>query len=151
MVTKFGGVLRTCRHQFESPYLSTNSLLQQLGGWQTTLLHELVEVVGKVDLHARHTPKYTPIKTLRQITSAWRYFHREMRAAIRDPGIRPPNFEFSGEVARRRLEKGTIEKRVVFASRPGRSGQYSMIPRPPPLPGCCRVPSEPLDLASCDQ
>jgi hypothetical protein len=36
--------------------------LQQLRGRQTTLLDDFIEFVRQIDLHSRHTPKYTPIE-----------------------------------------------------------------------------------------
>src|SRR5687767_6092773 len=56
---QFGRVLFTRRHQLAPPHLSTDGLLQEFRSWQTAVLHHLVKVVVQVDLHSRHTPKYT--------------------------------------------------------------------------------------------
>jgi hypothetical protein len=48
------------REQVASTHLCSNGTLQELRCRQTTLLHEAVEIVRQVDLHARHTPNYTP-------------------------------------------------------------------------------------------
>ena len=46
--------------QFAATHLRTHGILQELRGRKATLLHQLVEIVWKVDLHARHTPNCTP-------------------------------------------------------------------------------------------
>jgi hypothetical protein len=45
--------------QFQPAQLRTHSLLQQLRGRETPGLYQLVQVVGKINLHAGHTLKYT--------------------------------------------------------------------------------------------
>ena len=57
---QFGNVLVPLGQQFTPTNLSTHGILQELGGGKATLLHQLVEIVWKIDLHTRHTPKYTP-------------------------------------------------------------------------------------------
>ena len=59
---QFGNVLVPLGEQFTPTNLSTHGVLQELGGGKATLLHQLVEIVWKIDLHTRHTPKYTPSK-----------------------------------------------------------------------------------------
>src|SRR4051812_13207691 len=46
--------------QFQPSQLRANSLLKQLRGRKTSGFHQFVQIVGKVDLHACHTPKSTP-------------------------------------------------------------------------------------------
>jgi hypothetical protein len=55
--------------------------LQELGRGKATLLDESVEIVGKVDLHARHTPNYTPSSALVNVRSR-RPFARPTDAVV---------------------------------------------------------------------
>jgi hypothetical protein len=48
--------------QLTAPDLGLDRLLQQLGSRQMLFLYLLVEIVGQIDLHPRHTPKYTHLK-----------------------------------------------------------------------------------------
>ena len=59
---QFGNVLVSLGEQLTPTNLSANGILQELGGGKSTLLHQFVEIVWKIDLHPRHTPKYTPSK-----------------------------------------------------------------------------------------
>jgi hypothetical protein len=45
--------------EFQSADLCPDCELQELGSWEALGLDELVEIVREIDLHTRHTPKYT--------------------------------------------------------------------------------------------
>ena len=46
--------------ELQPSQLRTHSLLKQLRGRKASGLHQFVQIVREVDLHACHTPKYTP-------------------------------------------------------------------------------------------
>ncbi len=52
--------VRLCK-QVEPAHFRANGSLQDFRGRKTTFLHEAVEVVGQIDLHAGHTPTHTPL------------------------------------------------------------------------------------------
>lgn len=54
--------------QLPAAHLGTDSILQEFRSRQTTVLYQLIEIIGEVDLHARHTPKYTPIVSVAKPT-----------------------------------------------------------------------------------
>lgn len=57
---QIGNVPVSFAQDFESARLGAHGLLQELGCRKVSSLDELVEIVRQVDLHARHTPIYTP-------------------------------------------------------------------------------------------
>jgi len=57
---QLGGKTVGFRKQVKTADLCSNGALQQLGGRKTALFHETVELVRQINLHAWHTPKYTP-------------------------------------------------------------------------------------------
>ena len=67
--------------EFTPPDFRTHGVLQQFGRRKSALLYQLVKVVRQVDLHARHTPKYTPYGFSRK---------RENSGSLATP-LRPPN------------------------------------------------------------
>jgi hypothetical protein len=45
--------------EFQASDLCSNCELQEFGSWEAFGLDQLVEIVREIDLHTRHTPKYT--------------------------------------------------------------------------------------------
>ncbi len=57
---ELGHVAITFCQQILPAQLGSYGLLQKLGRGQPTRLDQFVKIVGQIQLHSWHTPKYTP-------------------------------------------------------------------------------------------